>query len=279
MTKIGKQLSITLWAFIIFSTGFINAEELRVAGQVISTVGKVKASAANKTERVLKRGDSFYVLETIQTDIDSKIQLKFTDGSLVNLIPSTIYRVDVHNFQDPKEQNESKTSLLQGGFRSLTGSIAKESPSSTEIRTPIATIGMRGTAVEGLLVKSTLSVGVKQGKASIANEYGEVVIGTGLKPYAICQAGRAPQDTDRIPPDLAGIASFDVENGEQIEFEVLGYQMNEESMMPTECGDAYSSSARASVVSPTIVIGCAAAIAIVAVVLDCTDRGHGHHSH
>ena len=85
-------------------------------GKVISTVGKAKAVKPDKTERTLNRGDTFYALETILTDAASKIQLKFLDGAIINLIASTEYRVDSYVFKDPKEKNGTLSTLAKGGY-------------------------------------------------------------------------------------------------------------------------------------------------------------------
>lgn len=114
------------------------------------SVGKVKAIKSDKTERSLKRGDPFYALEVIVVEAASKAQLKFIDGGLMNLIAQTEFRVDSYVFNNPNSVSESLSTLIKGGFRAASGAIAKENPAGAKVRTPLSTIGLRGTIYEAI---------------------------------------------------------------------------------------------------------------------------------
>lgn len=208
------QSSLNMLFFLLFFIPALSfAQDKKPVGEVIASIGSVKAAGTDQKERSLKRGDPFYELERIVVGAASKIQLKFTDGGIINLIAQTEYRVDSYVFKDPNQKSELLSTLIKGGFRAITGSIAKENPAKTQIRTPLATIGVRGTIFEAILANHRLSVGCEEGKVAVTNDKGEVEIGPMSNTlYAIVQEGGAPMPSKEMPSDLAAV-SFDVEGG------------------------------------------------------------------
>ena len=160
--KISASCTVLIFLLTFFPCG---AEDKPQIGQIIATVGKVKAVASDKTERSLKRGDPFYPLEAIVVDTASKAQLKFIDGGIINLIAQTEYRIDSYIFNDPNRISESLSTLVKGGFRAVSGSIAKENPAGAQVKTPLATIGLRGTVYEAIFVTEKSLQAVKKGKS------------------------------------------------------------------------------------------------------------------
>lgn len=188
-------------------------------GQVIASIGTVKAISPDKSERTLRRGDPIYVLDVIVVDAASKVQLKFSDGGIINLIASTEYRVDSYVFKDPNKNSEAVSTLVKGGFRMISGLIAKENPIGAQIKTPLATMGLRGTIVEAALANSKLSVGCEEGKVVVSNGKGEIEIGPGSNTlYAVVSEGKAPMPSKEKPLDLAA-ASFNIEGREPSKIE------------------------------------------------------------
>lgn len=208
----------TSWKILLFllclTTGDAFAQDKKSLGQDIVTIGKVKAVGADKKERAIARGDLFYVLDTILVDVDSKAQLRFSDGGLINLIALTEFRVDSYVFKEPNQKSESVNTLIKGGFRAISGSLAKENIAGTQIKTPLAVIGLRGTLYEALLTNGKLFVGCFDGMVAVTNAMGEVEIGPHSNTlYAMVEKGKAPLPLKKIPDELAAV-SFEVPGGE-----------------------------------------------------------------
>lgn len=208
------------------------ADDQAKAGQVIAVKGKVKAVGLDKAERDLKRTDPFYVSDTIIVAEDSNTQLKFTDSGVINLIALTEYKIDSYIYNDPKKKSESVSTLTKGGFKALSGGVAKENPEGSLLRTPVATIGLRGTTYEGVLKNKRFSVGCERGLIAVKNDLGEVDIGpTSRVKYATVEEGQSPKESAELPIDLTGI-SFTVEGGETFE-QAEAEQMHEEATEET----------------------------------------------
>ena len=169
------------------------------AGQSIAVQGKAEAKMEEKI-RTLKRGSDVYSKDVIITSEDGKVQIKFIDGGLINILPNTTYRLESYVFT-PQESNIT-INVVEGGFRAMTGSIGKEHPTDYHVITPVATIGVRGTISDVLVHNGTFSVGVIEGEIEVENEGGSATVGPGqyLTTSAINVMSEATQE---IPGDLA----------------------------------------------------------------------------
>lgn len=218
--KFGKSVfinAIASWKILIFLLTCIasgaSAQDQAPIGQTIVSIGSVKSINSSQIEKALKRGDTFALLDTILVGPISKTQLKFIDGGIINLIASTEYKVDSYVFNDPNQKSQFLSTLAKGGFRAISGEIAKENINGTAVRTPIATIGLRGTIYEALLANGKLLAGCEEGKLVISNPQGTLEIGPSSNTlYASVKAGEAPMPLKEKPSELAAV-SFDMEGG------------------------------------------------------------------
>jgi len=136
------------------------------AGQSIAVQGIVEAgeNLINGARR-LRRGSSIFSTDTVDVKQDAKVQLKFSDGGLVVLLPNTVYRIDSYQFT--QEKSEVTINLIKGGFRAMTGTIGKEHPTDYTIKTPTATIGVRGTIATAVTDGKQTSFGCESGTMTI----------------------------------------------------------------------------------------------------------------
>lgn len=173
-------------------------------GTIVTLEGVVKAIESEGGERVLKKGASIFLEELIQVGSDGKAQLKFTDGGVMNLISGSEFRVDSYRYRQSGQKDQFSANLLKGGFRSLSGSIAKKNAQEYQIQTPSATIGLRGTIIEVSIVGFSVYFGVSEGRAIISNPSGSQMIGVGEKGQFVLvpSAGAPPQLISRRPSEL-----------------------------------------------------------------------------
>ena len=146
-------------------------------GEVIAATGEVFAVGGDEVERDLAVGSFVYILDEIHVDEYGKLQIRFTDGSVVNLVSDTVYVIRGYRYQKMLQKDQFSAELIKGGFRSLTGSIAKKNPDEYKIKTPTATIGVRGTIIDALLTDKGLYVSCTKGLAVVMNSAGNFTIG------------------------------------------------------------------------------------------------------
>ncbi len=149
------------------------------AGKVIIAAGEAWAAIGDQTPRALKRRSEVFAGDTLFTGAGGRLQVRFSDGSLLDLAAGSELHIDDYHFDAAQpETGRSVATLVKGGFRTITGLIGKQDPDAYRINTPVATIGVRGTHYE-LRLSETLAVGVWKGGVRITNEAGSFDIGEG----------------------------------------------------------------------------------------------------
>jgi hypothetical protein len=88
--------------------------------------------------------------DTVVTQNRTYARLKFVDGSEITLKPNSQFSVESFSYdQDKPKDDAAKFSLIKGGLRTITGQIGKRvNKDSYKMKTPAATIGIRGTMYE-----------------------------------------------------------------------------------------------------------------------------------
>ena len=138
----------------------------------------------------LEKGASVASGDTVITGEDGRIQMRFSDGGLVSLMPNS--RFAVEEYSQPTASNEGSVSvnLLKGGMRALSGSIGKKDQDSYKLKTDVATLGIRGTQFVVVMDGATMRVHVGQGSVALFNDFGELLVPTGR--HAEVMPGQAP---------------------------------------------------------------------------------------
>lgn len=155
-------------------------------GKAIISIGKVVSKNADGVENKLKRRGKVFEGDTITVGKKSRLQLRFVDNQLVVLKENTIFRIDEYKFKDKNDQNKSAAlSLLKGGMRSVTGLIGKSARDKYKVKTPVATMGVRGTHYVIQLCSGNCGPGVQgivgtvlQGAIVMTNDTGTQQFGT-----------------------------------------------------------------------------------------------------
>ncbi len=115
----------------------------KLIGQVITLSGTVTATRKDGTTVQLKVGDPVYQGDVLQTGADGKISVAFLDDSIFKLESGARMVLNNLVFDPDGSENKMLFSLVQGGFKFVSGKIAKTG--DMEVETPVATMGIRGT--------------------------------------------------------------------------------------------------------------------------------------
>lgn len=151
-----------------------------VAGRANFVTGNVSVTGKDGSTRELRRGDSINTGDRISTN-SGRLQIRFSDGGFVSLQPGTVFGIDEYLYANRKPEETSLFfSLLQGGMRTVTGAIGKVNKQSYKVRTPVATIGIRGTGYRAQIMRNGgLLVSVGSGFVNVANRMGDTTAGSG----------------------------------------------------------------------------------------------------
>ncbi len=135
--KAKTGLGVVLFLFAIYGHAAITV------GQVLIVKGVVSAQASGQPLRVLGKKSAVFQSDKIITAKKGFVVIRLNDKSKITLRPETEFVIDKFNQAEGAEAAEFN--LLKGGLRALTGAIAIRRPESYKLRTPVASIGIRGT--------------------------------------------------------------------------------------------------------------------------------------
>ncbi len=165
------------------------------------------AANASPLRRKVKVGDMLVEGESIVTGRDGELHLDMEDGGYMAIRPNTRMRIVKYQAKG----NDSDTGvfgLLQGSFRSVTGWIGKFNQSKYIVRTPNATIGIRGTDHEPLVIPAGSTEG-EPGTYDKVNTGGSVITTPqGRTEVSPNQAGFAAHSGKAAPRMLTDVPSF-----------------------------------------------------------------------
>jgi len=125
------------------------ADEAPVAAYVVSVAGKVQIrldsgnSKKDAPSRLAKPGEAIRVGEVINTPSDGMIKLLLKDRSMMDLGPSTLFKLNAFN-PNTGNNREVDSSLAYGSIRAAVTQ-KLEGKGSFRVRSPSATMGVRGT--------------------------------------------------------------------------------------------------------------------------------------
>lgn len=161
----------------------------RRAGVVQEIEGQPTALDDKKKRRQLERGGIVYVGDQIMTGIDDLLKLEMIDGAKVELRCNSVLNIEEYSLRT--RGSNSVMSLLKGSLHKETGRIGKGKNDRYVMRTPIATIGVRGTEY-GVRVRQSdgcggkadvdddgLYVAVLSGEVEVQNPAGKIKVESG----------------------------------------------------------------------------------------------------
>lgn len=117
-----------------------------VAGVVVQLSGPLLAKKANGAVKILSLKSEVENGDTLVTEKNTYAQVRFIDNSEITLRPASTLTIENFSFDGGRQDgDQARFNLVKGGLRSVTGLLGKRSKEKFELKTPTATIGIRGT--------------------------------------------------------------------------------------------------------------------------------------
>ncbi len=131
----------------------------------IGEAAVVKNEVVNAaTTAQIKVGDGVLRDETVRTGADSAARLVMADSTNLSLGANASLKLDRSVFNDEKSYKDIAIRLTSGAFRFVTGHSEK---TAYKITTPLATIGVRGTILDIMSLRSSSTVVLQEGAATV----------------------------------------------------------------------------------------------------------------
>lgn len=114
------------------------------AGMVKKTTGTVRIERGGVAIPA-QAGTVVMARDRIVTDANSSVGLTLKDDTRLAAGPDSVLALDRFDFDSTTNDGSMFLQVVKGTLRAITGLIARQSPESVQVRTPTATIGIRGT--------------------------------------------------------------------------------------------------------------------------------------
>jgi hypothetical protein len=209
MTTMLKSL---LCAVLLLAGG--SAWAAQVVGVVAHLSGPLLDRKADGSVKVLGLKSEIENGDTLVSEKNTYAQIRFVDNSEITLKPGTTFRIENFNYDAGKPDADSAAfDLVKGGLRSITGLLGKRNKEKFQLKTPSATIGIRGTTFIAQYVPPPEPNGMRinpnpsplseagAGAGKVAAPQGKVVIdrspdGGGAQPLPVLAPGLHLSVTD-----------------------------------------------------------------------------------
>ena len=174
-----------------------------VAASVVKDV-KLSNAAAPKPRAVALR-QRIALADLIQTGKASQLQLLLLDRSTFSIGAIAMLRIDRFVY-DPAKGRNSGASVTRGAFRFMSGQSNRAN--NTAISSPVATIGIRGTVLDGVVGEGAAQIAqgevreVKQAKADKKTATLVVLRGPGQRTEAGADVGAASVTSGGLTVEL-----------------------------------------------------------------------------
>lgn len=141
-----RRIAIKTVAGLALAALWGTALAAQLAGTVVNLSGPLMAKKADGSVKVLALRSEVEQGDTLVSEKNTYAQIKFIDNSEITLRPGTTFTIEAFAYDSARPAGDSASfTLLKGGLRSVTGLLGQRNKEKFSLKTPAATIGIRGT--------------------------------------------------------------------------------------------------------------------------------------
>jgi len=191
-TRMKAGVRLTLPKRVVVRSTPATPMKLKKVGAVVEKEGSVVAVDQRKVTRKLAKGDPVFLGDKVITGEQGYVRLKMIDEAVLDLRCFSIMVIEQYALNDTSRR--SILNLLQGSLKKVTGQIGKMTQDVYELKTPVASVGVRGTEYALRVFQSKgcggtldaddgLYLEVIKGLVDVHNEAGKEVVAKGETAY------------------------------------------------------------------------------------------------
>jgi hypothetical protein len=208
-TKMKAGVRLKLPKKVVVRSQPVKPIKLKKVGTVAESSGNVIAVDRRKVSRKLKKGAPVYLGDKVITGEAGSVRLRMIDDAVLDLRCFSIMVIEEYALNTSNRR--SILNLLQGSLKKVTGQIGKMTEDIYELRTPVASVGVRGTEYALRVFQSKGCGGtidaddgfyleVIKGLVDVHNEAGSQVVAKGETAY-VPLPKTAPKKV-KVPPGI-----------------------------------------------------------------------------
>lgn len=183
------------------------------AGKVVRLQGGAEAREGTAS-RALAVGDPIRAGESLRTGPGSRLLVRFSDGMELSLSDGAEMAVTDFRWDEARATGAAELALAQGSFLLRTGAVGKLPDHPLTVKTPLASVGVRGTQFWGGPLDAPLAVLLIEGRVVVSSPTGSVELGTPGEGTSVSGPGKAPMAPSYWGAERIGRAFATVSFGE-----------------------------------------------------------------
>lgn len=168
LSRPAMQGALALWlgaasALAIASPALAQDDAQPVVGRNSAVLGTVTIASMGEDARPAVVKDDVRLGDLVASQASSKLQVLLLDETVFTVGESAELTIDEFVYNPNSNNNKMTASVKKGMFRFMSGKVGASNPENVAINTPIASLGIRGTIVEGLVGAEALAAGEQMG--------------------------------------------------------------------------------------------------------------------
>jgi hypothetical protein len=170
-----RNWKLAFGALVVGCCVFATAANAQSANSRIGVAAAVRnqvTATLSSQQRSLAVGNPVFENETIRTGASSVAQLLFADQTTLSVGPQSEVRLDRYVYNPEQSVGDVAVSLVNGALRFVSGT---QDSRSYEVQTPVATIGVRGTIVDFLLIDGRMFAILAEGAVQFTLPDGRIL--------------------------------------------------------------------------------------------------------
>lgn len=207
-----RTLGLALVASATFAPGIASAQTVGVNAAVVNDVRMTTQANATLHKAVIRERVSLG--NDILTGKGSRLQVVLLDHTSFTVGANARIKVDRFVYDPNRNSSAVGLNVGRGAFRFMSGRPTHNAPGQSSIRTPVASIGIRGTIVDGVVGPDAIAIIRAQPGVSAAGSDPETASLILLRGPGAIAANEVPGGIDvsaggtTVPVDEAGLAVF-----------------------------------------------------------------------
>ena len=198
ISQLGDSMSITRVRFIqtlllVSCLMTFRPVSAGSVGTIIFKTGDVSVTRADNTVLHAEKDLSLVSGDTIETR-DGRVQFSLMDGGKISLQPNSVFKISKYAFSGKEDGSEfAITELIKGGLRTITGLIGHKNPERYQLKTSVATIGIRGTEFTVNFINNQFLMTANHGSVDVCGLGGNCLNAVTGQSIAVNGVGGAPK--------------------------------------------------------------------------------------
>ena len=136
---------VCISVFLVFASGHAFAQSAGASIGYVKTLAGDASIVRGGQRSAAEVGRPLYEKDVLETGKNGALGATLKDNTLLSLGPNSSLALESYLLKPDREAYSLVTRITRGTVQYVSGLIAKLSPNSVQIKTPVATLGVRGT--------------------------------------------------------------------------------------------------------------------------------------